>query len=154
MIKMISGTTRINKQTITPANGWFIAPPEVERRLVDSGVAVYAPEYGAGGVATPPVGGNGTDTGENQPDGESAAECQENGGDDDEAVLDVVGGRFAKESLLKMTRANMEKLADDLGVDVKKCKTKSEIADLLAAVEITNDDDGNPPVINPEDPVT
>lgn len=154
MIKMISGTTRINKQTITPADGWFTAHSEVERRLVESGVAVYAPEYGAGGVATLPVGGNGTGTGENPPDGGNTAEGQENGGDDDEAVLDIVGGRFNKESLLKMTRANMEKLADDLGVDVKKCKTKSEIADLLAAVEITNDDDGNPPVINPEDPVT
>ena len=62
-------------------------------------------------------------------------------------TLDIVDGHFTKESLMGMTRTNLEKLAEDLGVNVSKCKNKTEIATLLAAVEV-----GEPPEADTEAP--
>lgn len=82
-------------------------------------------------------------------------EVAEDGGNDLSAgflpglaeTLDVVDGHFTKESLMGMTRANLEKLAEDLGVNVSKCKNKTEIATLLAAIEV-----GEPPEADTEAP--
>ncbi len=143
MIKMISGTTRINKQTITPANGWFIAPPEVERRLVERGVAVYAQECAAGGGATPPVVGNDTDTGENPPQRETGAEG------DESAHLD-------SEQLKELTNDKLRELARDMGVDTAKLKTKAQLIEAITAEDVTpgdEDEDDAPPELAPEAPV-
>lgn len=143
MIKMISGTTRINKQTITPANGWFIAPPEVERRLVERGVAVYAQECAAGGVATPPVVGNDTDTGENPPQRETGAEG------DERAHLDP-------EQLKELTNDKLRELAGDMGIDTAKLKTKAQMIEAIIAEDVTSgdeDEDDAPPELAPEAPV-
>lgn len=61
-------------------------------------------------------------------------------------TLDIVDGHFTEEGLMSMTRTDMEHLAEDLSVDVSKCKNKGEIAKLLAAVEIepSEDDDDTP----------
>ena len=143
MIKMISGTTRINKQTKTPANGWFIATPEVERHLVETGVAVYAQEYAAGDVATLPVVGNDTDTGENLPQRETGAEGDER-------------ARLDPEQLKELTNDKLRELAIDLGIDTAKLKTKAQLIEAITAEDVTpgdEDEDDAPPELAPEAPV-
>lgn len=84
------------------------------------------------------------------PAGESVAAQGEDKGEDEDAAdgavipdtLDIVDGHFTEEGLMAMTRADMEHLAENLGVDVSKCKNKGEIAKLLAAVELELDGDG------------
>ena len=51
-------------------------------------------------------------------------------------TLDIVDGHFTVDSLMTLTRESMEELARDLGLDSAKCKNKSELAQLLAAVEL------------------
>lgn len=68
-----------------------------------------------------------------------------------EDSLEIVEGRFTTDSLLTMTRAGMEKLAADLGVDVSKCKNKLEVAELLASIEVTPDDSTKGGIENPPD---
>lgn len=51
-------------------------------------------------------------------------------------ALDIVDGHFTVDSLMTLTRESMEDLARDLGLDSAKCKNKSELAQLLAAVEL------------------
>ena len=60
-------------------------------------------------------------------------------------TLAIVDRHFTTDSLMTMTRANMEKLAADLGIDVSKCKNKSEIASLLAEVELDTDEESETP---------
>lgn len=82
-----------------------------------------------------------------------AAECGETG---EAAALDIVDGRFAIESLMELTRPHMERLAASLGVDVSKCKNKSEIAEMLAAIEIAAGaaaDEDAPPELGADLPV-
>lgn len=55
-----------------------------------------------------------------------------------------------------MRRPDMEKMAEDMGIDVSRCKNKGDIADLLAEIEIgaPAEDDGEvPPELGVEDPV-
>lgn len=69
-------------------------------------------------------------------------------------TLNIVDRHFTTDSLMTMTRANMEKLAADLGIDVSKCKNKSEIASLLAEVELDADEESEtPPDLGAEAPV-
>lgn len=62
-------------------------------------------------------------------------------------TLDIVEGHFTVDSLMTLTRESMEELARDLGLDSAKCKNKSELAQLLAAVELE-------PAPEEEDPAT
>jgi hypothetical protein len=48
---------------------------------------------------------------------------------DDAATLD-------REQLMELTRAKLEELAADMGVDVSTCKNKGEIADLLVQAPV------------------
>lgn len=62
-------------------------------------------------------------------------------------VLDVdAAGHFTKESLQKLTKAELADLAQDMKVDLNKCRTKPEMVDALAAVnaEEALDGDGSP----------
>lgn len=142
--------------------------------ILDSGAETAVPS-----VATPPApdsgSGVGGDTGENK----SHAESQETANTDDttggtagttgedatlafeDHALRVVAGHLVPEDLMQMTKDNMVKLAADMGADIKACKTKAEIAAVLAQVEVeegyTEDDEqGNgdaPPVLSPGGPV-
>lgn len=50
-------------------------------------------------------------------------------------VLDVdAAGHFTKESLQKLTKAELADLAEDMKVDLSQCRTKPEMVDALAAV--------------------
>lgn len=95
--------------------------------------------------------------------GESKATQGVDKGEDEDAAdgavipdtLDIVDGHFTEDGLMAMTRADMEQLAEDLGVDVSKCKNKGEIAKLLAAVELELDDgdEGDGPDLGAAPPV-
>ena len=75
---------------------------------------------------------------EGQGAAEGAQEAQE-GQDSQEAAegtLDVVDGHLTRESLETMTKANLEKLAKDMGVEIPRGATKALIIERLAAVTV------------------
>lgn len=144
--------------------------------ILDDGAETVVPS-----VATPPAPDSGAGVGGDTGESESSAEGQETadtdeapggpagGGDEDATLafedyaLSVVSSHLVPEDLMKMTKDNMVKLAADMGVDIKACKTKAEIAAALAEVEVeveegyTEDDEqGNgdaPPDLSPGGPV-
>ena len=120
----------------------------------------------ASGADSPVDGGDGGGAGIDPASDTPPVEGMENGGGGTFSVtlpvsadtLDVVDGHFTRESLLLMRRPDMEKLAGDLGVDVSRCKNKSDIADLLVEVEVEIDapmktDGEAPPELGAEAPV-
>ena len=70
-------------------------------------------------------GGPGTDNG-TQEEGQGAAE----------GTQAVVDGHLTRESLETMTKANLEKLAKDMGVEIPRGATKALIIERLAAVTV------------------
>lgn len=75
---------------------------------------------------------------EGQGAAEGAREAQE-GQESQEAAegtLDVVDGHLTRESLETMTKANLEKLAKDMGVEIPRGATKALIIERLAAVTV------------------
>ena len=169
MIKMICGVCRVDGTLKRAADGPFSLPQEQEVYLVNAGVAEFVPQWRPERVATPAEGEDGGGLGETPPEGDPASTGQETGesGSADEETaelhegeaeapdtLDIVDGHFTIESLMELSRADMEKLAADLGVNVSKCRNKSEIAALLAAVEVHADGDREAlPELDAEGPV-
>ena len=143
MIQMICGYTGIGTKLVGPKDGPFELTPEAEKRLVERGVAEYATKA----LASPPApaGENAPEVpGVNTSEGEQPAEAPlappAEAEPDPKDCIDIVDGHMTVESLMTMTRADMEALAEDLGLDVKKCKNKSEIAALIAQVEVGLDE--------------
>lgn len=135
MIQMICGAYGACDGLKRACDGSFSLSPAEEERLVKRGVAEYVREC----PDVPPI---------NPP-----AASTENS-DTENDMLDIDGGHFTKESLMTMSRSDMEKLAADLGINAGKCKNKSEIADLIAAVEVQTEVDAeNFPVTNIEEPM-
>lgn len=66
---------------------------------------------------------------------QEAQEGQENQGAA-EGTLDVVDGHLTREGLETMTKANLEKLAKDMGVEIPRGATKALIIERLAAVTV------------------
>lgn len=142
MIQMICGYTGVGTKLVGPKDGPFELTPEAEKRLVERGVAEYATKA----LASPPA-----PAGENAPEapGVNTSETKEPAEaplappaaaePDPKDCIDIVDGHMTVESLMTMTRADMEALAEDLGLDVKKCRNKGEIAALIAQVEIDPD---------------
>ena len=169
MIRMICGVCRVDGNLKRAADGPFSLPTEQEVHLVNAGVAEFVPQWRPERVATPAEDEDGSGAGETPPEDDPAStgqETGESGGAGEETgelqegeaeapdTLDIVDGHFTTESLMELSRADMEKLAADMGVDVKKCRNKSEIAALLAAVEVQADGDGEaPPELGAEAPV-
>jgi hypothetical protein len=148
MIRMISGSTRIGKRIYTPVDGCFEATPEVEERLVAQKVAVFVPEEHAEDVATPPAGSD-----ENQACGDTAAL--------NDAAEGEETGHLDPEQLKTMTNDKLRELAQDMGIDTAKLKTKAQLIAAIAEVPledaISEDDDARsgevPPALEPEAPV-
>lgn len=114
-------------------------PEEEAMRLERLKVGVIlstAEERHTEGVATASVCENDGTLGADKGDSDGAAD-----GAVIPEALDIVDGHFTEEGLMTMTRDEMEHLAEDIGVDVSKCKNKGEIAKLLAAVELELDGD-------------
>ena len=172
MIYITCGTCGTSQGYKSKNDGAIALPAAEERRLVARGVAEYVTKPVIGpdtGVATPAEGEDGGGAGETPPEGDPASTGQEtgesNGTDEDTGepqegeaeapdTLDIVNGHFTIESLMELSRADMEKLAADLGVNVSKCRNKSEIAALLAAVEVHADGDREAlPELDAEGPV-
>ena len=156
MIQMICGYTGIGTKLVGPKDGPFELTPEAEKRLVERGVAEYATKA----LASPPApaGENAPEVpGVNTSEGEQPAEAPlappAEAEPDPKDCIDIVDGHMTVESLMTMTRADMEALAEDLGLDVKKCRNKSEIAALIAQVEIDLDQQhGEGPVLAAAEP--
>lgn len=174
MIHITCGTCGTSQGYKTKADGALSLPAAEEQRLVRRGVAAYVTKPIIGpnsGVATPGEGGDDGDRGDNPPEldpastGPETGESEDGGEDEDTATLqegeveasdtlDIVDGHFTRESLLRMQRPDMEKLAADFGIDARKCRNKGEIADLLVAVEVQAEDDGEaPPELGAEAPL-
>lgn len=82
--------------------------------------------------------GTNNDTQEGQ-EGQGAAEGAQEGQESQEAAegtLDVVDGHLTRESLETMTKANLEKLAKDMSVEIPRGATKALIIERLAAVTV------------------
>lgn len=75
------------------------------------------------------------DAQEGQGAAENAQEGQEGQGAA-EGTLDVVDGHLTREGLETMTKANLEKLAKDMGVEIPRGATKALIIERLAAVSV------------------
>lgn len=169
MIRMICGVCRVDGNLKRAADGPFSLPPEQETRLVNAGVAEFVAQWCPERVATPGEGEDGGGAGVTSPENAPASTGQEtgnSGGADEDTgklqegeaeapdTLDIVNSHFTVESLMELSRADMEKLAADMGVDVKKCRNKSEIAALLCAVEVQPGGSGEaPPELGAEAPV-
>lgn len=67
---------------------------------------------------------------------QGAAEGTQEGQGAAEGTLDVVDGHLAREGLETMTKANLEKLAKDMGVEIPRGATKALIIERLAAVTV------------------
>ena len=79
----------------------------------------------------------GTDNGaQEDQEGQGAAEGTQEGQGAAEGTLDVVDGHLTRESLETMTKANLEKLAKDMSVEIPRGATKALIIERLAAVTV------------------
>lgn len=159
MIKMICGVCRVDGTLKRAADGPFSLPQEQEVYLVNAGVAEFVPQWRPERVATPAEGEDGGGAGATPPEGDPASTGQETaelqeGEAEAPDTLDIVDGHFTTESLMELSRADMEKLASDLGVEVKRTMNKSEIAALLCAVEVQPGGSGEAlPELGAEGPV-
>ena len=161
-IEIINGVygarnSKTNRVTSIPIGGTVNVTDEEAERLVRLKVAkIIGEEALAGGVATPPAPPSGDGAGVNTPDGNGGAEGQENGCEDGD-VLEIVDGHYTVKSLLKLERKDMEAFAADLGIDanaVKKCRNKTEVAELIAEIEVADEEDEeDPPALGVENPV-
>lgn len=90
-------------------------------RLVSLGVAAMA-------VATLQEGQTAPEAGENTPEGDNAQEG---------AVGHLDAGQLSS-----MTNAQLKQLAEDMGLDVTKCKKKADFIELITAEEVIVPTDG------------
>lgn len=141
MIRMISGVTRLGKRLITPKDGCFAAPPEIENRLVSLGVAAFAEESTPRAVATPPSEASETQTGVNLPGEENGAQGEET------AHLDP-------EQLRALTNGKLRELAEEMGIETGNLRTKAQLIDAITAQDVSAGvDDEPPPTLTAEAPV-
>jgi len=158
------GTNRIKPVSV---GGVVCVPDKEADRLVKLRVADYIAdaetEIHSALVATPFEGDDLSDAAINPSGDESGTEGKESSQEDDEQndiVLDIVDGHFDKDSLMQLTRTNMEKMAAELGFseqEIKACRNKNALADMIAQVEVAgeeNEDGEQPPSLEPEAPVT
>lgn len=145
MIRIICGTCGTSDGYKTAADGMLSLPAAEEERLVRRGVAEYVTRPVIASDADSPVeGGESGRAGIDPSDEDPPVEGLENGGSGipskdlpgSAETVDIIDGHFDRESLLKLSRPQMETLAKDLGVDVSKCKNKGDIADLLVEIEV------------------
>lgn len=116
--------------------------PAGDSRMVEAWLEAESAEW-TGEVQEPVQearGEPGTDNGtqgdqEDQEPVEGTQEGQEGQGAA-EGTLDVVDGHLTRESLETMTKANLEKLAKDMGVEIPRGATKALIIERLAAATV------------------
>ena len=112
--------------------------PAGDSRMVEAWLEAESAEW-TGEVKEPvqeAQGEPGTDSGTqgDQEDKGAAEDVQE--AKDAEDIMDVVDGHLTSESMETMAKANLEKLAKDMGVEVPRGATKALIIERLAAVPV------------------
>lgn len=122
-------------------------PDEEAQRLYRMGVACPAQEDAAPAVATPCEGEESSKASVDTPDSESGAEGEES------AHLDA-------EQLKELTNAKLRELAEEMGIDTAKLKTKAQLIAAITNVPLEDaisegaEDDGEePPELGVEAPV-
>ena len=144
-IKIISGTYghrpagAVHPQPVSAGATCDVPEAEAKRPLA-LGIALPVAQAPAEGVATAPAASAGLGPGVTM---RTVGNPLEDLAFEDGEVLDVVDGHFTVESLMKMTRADMESLAGDLGLDASSCKSKADVAAELAKVDIDPPEPGD-----------
>lgn len=150
MIIMKSGSTLVDSEIKTKASGPFSADEEVEKHLVDAGVAEYVADAAFEPVATPPNPPGdpnpGSDMGEdeNGSEGENNGSEEEGGGDGiQEGDFSASGADVRNDSdtseLLKLTLKELKAFAEQKGIDCGSMKSKAEFVDAIIAAEAASD---------------
>lgn len=128
MIYITCGTCGTSQGYKTSADGALSLPACEEARLVSRGVAEYV---------TRPVTGEDPDAlPEPLPSGNEPQDIQEAGGAEPPADGDEEpdsGDEAAQ--LERMTKAELEQMARDLGLDISTARTKRDLAALIAAAD-------------------
>ncbi len=144
MIEIISGCTRIGNRIVSAADGPFITEPEIEKRLVNLGVAQYLDAAASPAPAVPDEDAE-TSASTGQP--ENAAEGKK-----------TVSARLDPEQLKTMKNLQLKKLAKDMGIDVTDLRTNAELIEAITSVDVEidaeEDNDGadeDAPDLTPED---
>lgn len=150
MIQIKCGTCGTSQGYKTSKDGALSLPISEEARLVSRGVAAYVTKPVIGpdpAVATPAEGEESGGAGVYRPDGAEGAEGEET------AYLDP-------EQLKELTNAKLRELAEDMGIDTSKLKTKPQLIAAIANVPLEDaipedgEDGGDePPELGTEDPV-
>ena len=157
-IKIISGTYghrpagAVHPKPISAGETCDVPEGEA-KRLIDLGIALPVAQVPAKGIATAPAASAGLGPGVTMSEGKNPQEAFPF---EDGEVLDVVDGHLTVESLMKLSRADMESLAEGAGVDVSGCKTKADVIAELVKVEFDpmQPDDSEPlPQLDAEAPV-
>ena len=107
--------------------------------MIALGIARMAVQSGSGAVATSADGLNSNTTSVNTPSEENGAEGKET------AHLDP-------EQLKELTNDRLRELAEDMGINPGKLKTKAQLIDAITAVEVAPGEDALP-VFGAEAPV-
>lgn len=137
MIEMISGCTRIGSRVVTPADGAISTEPEIEKRLVELGVARHLDAVASPVPAVPDEEAK-TIASTGEP--ENAAEGKK-----------TAFARLDPEQLKTMKNLQLKKLAKDMGIDVSNLRTNAELIDAITAAKVEVDDGEDAPDLSAED---
>ena len=150
MIIMKSGSTLVNGEIKTRASGAFSADAEVEKRLVDAGVAEYAAFEPVATPRNPPdnpkpgsdIAGdkNGSEDENNGSEDEGGGDSEENGIPPSAVLTPPFDKGGEAEELMKLTLKELKTIAEQKGVDSAELKTKAEFVDAIIAAEAAFDD--------------
>lgn len=140
MIHITCGTCGTSDGYKTAADGTLSLPAAEEKRLVSRGVAAYVmrPVMEAAPPDRPPS---------SSPDPEQMP--QDTAGEEtpSEAATAPAGepsDSMSVAALERMTKADLEQMAQDMGVDISGAKNNRERAELIAAAEAQEAGDGTP----------
>lgn len=133
-----------------PAGSLCIVTDAEAARLVALGVGIVLEDITekdtAGAVATPAEGKDGAEAGVDTTGQDGAAESEET-------------ARLDPEQLKELTNAKLKELAEEMGIDTSKLKTKAQLIAAITDVPLEDaisgeeDDDGAPSGLGAEGPV-
>lgn len=109
--------------------------PAGDGKMVEAWLQAESAEWTGEDQKPAQEGQEGQGAAEDAQDAQEGQEGQEGQGTA-EGTLDVVDGHLTCEGLETMTKANLEKLAKDMGVEIPRGATKALIIERLAAVTV------------------
>ena len=115
------------------------ALPAGDSKMVEAWLQAESAEWTGEDQKPAQEGQEGQGAAEGTQEGQGAAEDAQEGQEGQgaaEGTLDVVDGHLTREGLETMTKANLEKLAKDMGVEIPRGATKALIIERLAAVTV------------------